>query len=345
MSPEIYLTMEAPVNYGATNNNVDTKPSSAAASGPYDYPYSHNPPTSSSAAAASLGDIQPEVRNAKTPTPEVGTMNAQMRNRRDMNMLDTLCVVGFGLGLVGFLCTFHLKYLPRIPYPLIKNLQDADPTMMATGLWQDGINIVPVIWGLRYIRKIGLTLFNFSCLASPDETEATGSGLQPDPEVAVPRAEPEVQGCCAAHNPYWPGYIAPVVAYHLILGIWVGLATNYHIPYSVSDIEWLIVGLVLYISGEVTIIVRMCLARRTLVKNKREKERQDANTSSDHLRPGSPPGPPPGRPPVRLIEVGEVLSCLGFAVYTLTLPSCIMALVRIIIAIPAFLGKVHGKAF
>ena len=274
----------------------------------------------------------PELPAAPEPVPGTApsrfttssTYSATSDYEKTRNRLDTLCVVGYCIGLITFVCLFHVKGFPYIPYPVIGNLQDVDPTLLVADLWEDGTILVLVTWGLRYIRKMGMLVvdqfFFRAHLSETVNSDEVSGRLDHSPAFAptfpATLTDPSLVLC----------YAVPIILYHGIFGAWVGLAANYNLTYQISDIEWVIAGLVFFLGGELIVVGRTVWAAR------------QARHSTDPVFVG--------RAIMPVVEVAEVMSCVGYAFLTLTLPACLMAFVRFIIAIlAAALRKVHGAAF
>ncbi len=193
-----------------------------------------------------------------------------------------LIFLAYLTGIVGFMVFFHVPSLPKLPFPVTGNLADWNANFSPYVWWHEGAVLVLVLWGFTHLRRILIVVIS--------------AGLSKQYDVNEPPEHLSValqKGTCVL-----------VFVYHVIFGVWMGWANNTYVGYLISDIYFVVIGLVLFAAGEAITSVGSCY-----FMCKREKETRAFRNA-------------------RL--VADVMVWLGVFFVSMTLASLLVFMVRLV---------------
>ena len=205
--------------------------------------------------------------------------------------MDTLAFVGFFCGIVSFLTTFNVENMPRLPYPLVGNIQDVNKKFLPKH-WQQGAVLIVLLWGISYLRKSIVVILKQKYLINttmPVAIETTENIKQSKKKYHVQNINNNVDisvingnttnygqndglGLQTQHSVTGRGpkhseenicnYVVPTLIFHIFFGVWIGWACNTHekVKYRSSDEEWLSTGMLMWFISEVSITVRTIIS-------------------------------------------------------------------------------------
>jgi hypothetical protein len=172
-------------------------------------------------------------------------MEKEYQDRQNMwlRIWNDRCVLiaSYFVGIVLFIIFFHLRSLPPLPFPVVKNLADWDDDMVPYIWWYQGAVLVEIMWGYTHIRRT-LFIIISSAKISTGTTHIEAHDLLREHNQAKSR----MLQCCLG---------AFAVIYHVIFGIWLGWANNVFSGYMTSDKELVLAGLITFFVGELTVTI------------------------------------------------------------------------------------------
>lgn len=270
---------------------------------------------------------------------------------------DTICAICYLLSLFAFTLFSSLPGLPAFVYPLGGNLLDSGNVEGPSYIWYDGAVCIAAIYGAIIFRKMFIIflkhikftkdieegkLYTYNengSLVSMNSSKKSARNDTSDIDIIVEKPYPAhskniwiekhnsfriyLESLNHTHEQYLT-YIWPGVLYHIICGVWIGWSVNAKLGYYTSDNFYLALGIALFLLGEMCIWIYW-------LREYYKKENLFISCifiKTDLFR-----------------EVFNVVSLVGFAIYTLTLPACLLALSRLIISICYNFGVIDSYVF
>ncbi|KAK2144945.1 hypothetical protein LSH36_717g01034 [Paralvinella palmiformis] len=152
-----------------------------------------------------------------------------------------ILLVSYLLGVLSFAILFHVRDLPKLPFPVINNLEDWNPEVTPYIWWSHGAILVEILWVFTLIRR-SLFIVLTSIRSQPIK-------------MPLPSRDAIAEGNVARSRMWQCLLGAGAVLYHAVFGTWLGWANNAFCGYMTSDKEFIISGMVTYLVGELTIII------------------------------------------------------------------------------------------
>ena len=196
-------------------------------------------------------------------------------------------IVSYFIAVVFYLIFYHLKHIPtELPFPATGNLLDWDKSKVAVVWWNDGSVLVLFLWCFIHLRKFLLIVLSLRLVQVPDNWPKNG--------------EPENKRAGIALSIF-------LILFNIFMGGWMGWASNVFCGYNISDLPFVLTGLIIFIAGEVgnisiTIIILRWKQQRTLR--------------------------------YKIIKhVLDIVSWIGFCTASLLLPALVILCVRVVITV------------
>ncbi|ELU17579.1 hypothetical protein CAPTEDRAFT_207886 [Capitella teleta] len=211
-------------------------------------------------------------------------------------------VMSYLLALVTFIMFIHLESLPRLPFPLIKNLLDFDPDFDPYNWWPEGSSLVLCVWGVIYLRKLFLLVL---------WTGVKGHVFNDYYHSSVPMGDNKRQKRSGERC-----LSLLVIGFHALFGIWTGWANNKYNDYIITEPLLLVLGMCLLVASEIIMLA----------------------SSVYHVAKSMSQG--------QWFVFGkygcEIVTWIGFALVSFTLPACLLLAIRLILTI--YLVKCERRA-